>query len=97
VDPEDIIIWQGSPKNTNLKDAVNISSINCEKANYIFGTKDLHGNRDTPELVIGKVRNGTNRYNEKYIIKFSVYDSKSNQTKDYQIDPKIAVRPKKDN
>ncbi|MEN8125723.1 MAG: hypothetical protein ABFR32_11405 [Bacteroidota bacterium] len=100
----DMIIWNGV-STTSENDLVNITFINWEDGKEIFGKRQLKGNDDEPELVVGKVLHNTlendvdQNENEihnnfKYKISFTVkkYGEENIDGFDtYKIDPKIQV------
>lgn len=90
----DTIVWQGISMNAPDTDIVNITSINHHGGTNIFGINTLHGNEESPELVVGEVLNSTKgdgKKTYKYIIKFTVYNNGEKRNGTFQIDPKISV------
>lgn len=90
----DTIVWQGVSIDAPETDIVNITSINHHGGTNIFGVNTLHGNEETPELVVGEVLKSTvgeNKKIYKYIIKFTVFNNGKKRNGTFQIDPKISV------
>lgn len=90
----DTIVWQGVSIDAPEIDIVNITSINHHGGTNIFGVNTLHGNEETPELVVGEVLKSTvgeNKKIYKYIIKFTVFNNGKKRNGTFQIDPKISV------
>ena len=88
----DTIIWQGVSLNAPETDIVNITSINHHGGTNIFGVNILHGNEESPELVVAEVLNSTvgeDKKTYKYTIKFTVLNNGVKRNGTFQIDPKI--------
>ncbi|RCW93266.1 hypothetical protein [Winogradskyella arenosi] len=92
VKPSDIIIWRGVSSTNPEGDMVNIRSINHQGGQNVFDRNILHGNGQTPEVVIGEVNPGTQGRIQKYAIKITVYNE-DRKRGNYRIDPKITVKP----
>jgi len=92
VNPGDKIIWQGVSSNAPETDVINIKSINYEGGKNVFGSNVLKGDGGDPQQVIGVVQNGTEGFEEKYKIAFTVYNNGRKRQGTFLIDPKIKVR-----
>ena len=92
VSPGDRIIWQGVSLNAPETDVVNIKSINYEGGKNVFGRNVLNADSESPEQVIGVVQGGTEGFEEKYKIAFTVYNNGVKRQGTFLIDPKIKVR-----
>ena len=68
VSPGDRIIWQGVSSTSPDNDIVNIKSINYEGGKNVFDQNVLKADRDSPGIVIGVVKNGTEGFEQKYKI-----------------------------
>lgn len=91
VSPGDRIIWQGVSLNAPETDVVNIKSINYEGGKNVFDRNVLNGDGE-PGQVIGVVQGGTEGFEEKYKIAFTVYNNGVKRQGTFLIDPKIKVR-----
>lgn len=87
----DHIIWRGVPKHGKTSSVVNITSINYEGGNNIFGRNTIRGNGQTPETVHATVMSGTAGEEETYEINFTVFNNGKQRNGRFQIDPKIQV------
>jgi hypothetical protein len=92
VNPGDRIIWQGISSTSADNDVVNIKSINYEGGNNVFEQNVLNNDRDSPGTVIGVVKNGTEGFEEKYKISFTVFNNGVKRQGTFHIDPKIKVK-----
>lgn len=93
VNAGDTIIWRGVSTSNAQADVVNVKSINYHGGDNVFDSNILNGNNQTPELVLGIVKIGTNGQEEKYTIKFTVFNNGARRNGTFQIDPKITVKP----
>jgi len=91
VSPGDRIIWQGVSINNPETDVVNIKSINYQGGKNVFNRNVLNGDGD-PKQVIGIVQEGTEGFEEKYKIAFTVYNNGRRRQGTFLIDPKIKVK-----
>lgn len=88
----DIVIWQGV-SSTDPLDTVNITSINHHSGAKFFGKNMLKGNGGNPEVVVGVIGkesemiDGTLFKQEKYTLKFTVYNNGAKRNGTFQIDP----------
>jgi len=91
VNPGDRIIWQGISSTSPDNDIVNIKSINYEGGTNVFDQNVLNNDRESPGIVIGVVKNGTEGFEEKYKISFTVFNNGVKRQGTFHIDPKIKV------
>jgi len=91
VNPGDKIIWQGVSSTSPDNDVVNIKSINYEGGNNVFDQNVLNADRESPGTVIGVVKSGTEGFEEKYKISFTVFNNGVKRQGTFLIDPKIKV------
>jgi hypothetical protein len=91
VSPEDRIIWQGVSSTSPDNDIVNIKSINYEGGKNVFDQNVLKDDQESPGTVIGVVKNGTEGFEEKYKISFTVFNNGVKRQGTFHIDPKIKV------
>jgi len=90
VSPGDRIIWQGA-SSTSETDRVIIKSINYEGGKNVFDQNVLKSTNESPNIVIGTVINGSEGFEEKYKISFTVYNNGTKRQGTFHIDPKIKV------
>lgn len=88
--PGDIIIWNGVSSSSPNTDIVNIMKIKYESGTDVFNKKELEGNGQSGETVIGTVQSGKKDDVLKYKIEFTVYNNNSKRGK-YKIDPVIKI------
>ena len=91
VRPGDRIVWQGVSSTSPDNDIVHIKSINYEGGKNVFDQNVLKDNRESPGTVIGVVKNGTEGFEEKYKISFTVFNNGVKRPGTFHIDPKIKV------
>ena len=82
---DDTIIWEGVSSSSE-SDIVKIKKIKYESGIDILNKKELIGETE----VVGKVKNGKEGDEEKYLIRFTVYNEGIIRDT-YEIDPKLQV------
>ena len=91
VRPGDKIIWRGVSSTSPDNDVVNIKSINYEGGKNVFNQNVLNATNESPGIVIGIIKNGSEGFEEKYKISFTVFNNGVKRQGTYHIDPKIKV------
>ena len=91
VSPGDIIEWRGVSTSSD-NDRVLITSINYQGGDNVFDRNVLKDTRDNPGVVNGVIQQGTNGFEEKYVVFFKVINGTRQRNGTFQIDPKIRVR-----
>ena len=91
VKPGDKIIWRGVSSTSPDNDVVNIKSINYEGGKNVFNQNVLNATNESPGIVIGIIKNGSEGFEEKYKISFTVFNNGVKRQGTYHIDPKIKV------
>lgn len=86
--PGDTIEWEGVPESGSHH--VNITSINYEDGNELFGQDILLGS-GTPEKVLSPAIQGVPGMMEKYSLHFTITNGNNECLGTYFIDPKIRV------
>lgn len=85
----DIIVWKGVAKNSNLPSSIELSQVNHEGGENVFGRNTL---KDDEGIITGEIVQGEPGDEEKYNLKFKVYVDGRKVNGTFMIDPRIKIR-----
>ncbi len=90
VKPGDVVVWRAVSVSTEA-DRVEVEMINYQGGDNLFDTNVLKDTRENPGIVTGVIQAGTQGMEEKYVIKFRVFNNGRQREGVFQIDPKLRV------
>lgn len=85
----DVIMWKGVSSDAPSTDAVKIVSIDHESGTNFFGTGSLDNNGQ--DFVLGVIKSGNAGEEQKYTLRFTVFNGTSQRNGIFVIDPKIKI------
>jgi hypothetical protein len=85
----DIIVWRGVAKHSSLSSSIEMSEINYEQGQNLFGKNTI---KDYEGIITAEVIQGQPGDEEKYNVEFKVFIDGRMAVNHLKIDPKIKIR-----